>query len=101
MKELLDDAVVKPVEVKNRAEKQPYVDAQYYGYLDGEEEEALTEYERGQEEIAVANTLKSNTGEPPKDWVQIPRIESIPDRNEVEAWLLERRKQKLLDQFVS
>jgi len=79
-----------------RAEMRKNVDADYYGYNRDEEDDVLLEYERGKEMEAVENVAKSGQGELPRDWSEIPAGWKVPDLSEVNEFLVERRKSRLL-----
>jgi len=100
VKELFEELRPKePTETKKRLDLRSQVNADYYGYRD-EDDQALLEYEAAQEELALSNTLKQQNTDFPRDWQPIPPIDTVPNRAQVEEWLLERRKQKLLEQYT-
>jgi pre-mRNA-splicing factor ISY1 len=79
-----------------RAEMRKNVDADYYGYNRDEEDDVLLEYERRKEVEAVENVAKSGQGELPRGWSEIPAGWKVPDLSEVNEFLVERRKSRLL-----
>jgi pre-mRNA-splicing factor ISY1 len=83
-------------EGKRRAEMRRNVDADYYGYNRDEEDGVLLEYERKKEAEAMENVGRNGTGEPPRDWTEIPAGWKVPDLAEVNEFLVERRKSRLL-----
>ena len=93
---------------KTRAELHRNVDADYYGYRD-EEDGTLLEFEEEQEEIAMQKALEdAQDGEENGMQVdgQSERTQSLgtlygPSQKEVEEYLVKRRKQAILDRFVS
>ncbi|CAI6093794.1 unnamed protein product [Clonostachys chloroleuca] len=95
----------KPLE--DRKELRKVVDAAYYGYAPNEEDEALLEYEAEKEKLAVTNLLKTGAQDAPEGWVPLPgnagdgRAWELPTLEEVQQELIERRRQKLLDQLGS
>ncbi|KAF9287882.1 NineTeen Complex (NTC) component [Mortierella alpina] len=93
---------------KTRAELLRNVDADYYGYRD-EEDGTLLEFEEEQEEIAMQKALEdAQDGEEYGMQVdgESERTQSlgtlyVPSQKEVEEYLVKRRKQAILDRFVS
>lgn len=83
-------------EGRRRAEMRKNVDADYYGYNRDEEDRVLLEYERRKEQEAMENVGLSRQGEPPREWVEIPSGWKVPDLSEVNEFLVERRKSRLL-----
>ena len=81
------------------------VDAAYYGYAPDEEDEELLRYEAEKERQAVQNLLRTGAREPPEGWEALPGDSGdgqtwvLPTMEEVQEELLERRRQKLLQQF--
>ncbi|KAK9464172.1 Isy1-like splicing factor [Lipomyces oligophaga] len=73
------------------------LNADYYGYRD-EEDQNLLLHEEAVEKNRT-QSLHRNSTDPPEDWVSIERPTSIPNRNQVETWLLERRKQRIMDRY--
>lgn len=73
------------------------VDAKYYGYLD-EDDPALLKYESEIEEISIASTLRGDD-DLPVGWISIERPNNIPIGKEVEEWLLERRRRKIMEKY--
>ncbi|KAK2594071.1 NineTeen Complex (NTC) component [Conoideocrella luteorostrata] len=93
----------KPLEDKREIRRN--VDAAYYGYAPGEEDDKLLEYEAEKERQALANLLKNGPQEPPEGWEPLPgdngdgQIWRLPTMEEVQEELIERRRRKLLDQL--
>lgn len=81
------------------------VDAAYYGYAPGEEDDALLAYEAEKERLATEHLLKNGPQEPPEGWEALPgdtgdgQVWVLPTMEEVQQELIERRRQKLLDQL--
>lgn len=80
------------------------VDAAYYGYGLDEETPELLKYEADKERKAAANLLKTWPTEAPADWEPLSggmpdEPWDVPTLEEVQAELLERRRQKLLEQL--
>jgi pre-mRNA-splicing factor ISY1 len=98
VKELLEAAQPLPSTKKQRSELRKNVDADYYGYRD-EDDGLLLEYEEAQEEIAMGHTMKDQTGEPEEGWTPIGDVSGIPRQAEVEKWLVERRKRRLMERY--
>ncbi|KAI9003099.1 pre-mRNA-splicing factor ISY1 [Gaertneriomyces semiglobifer] len=111
VRELLEQSV--PDETKAaRGELYRRVDADYYGYRD-DEDTVLQTYEdqRAQEELSKAASAMEEEGnqeeqqhEPDEESLRILSImaqEPVPTQQEVEAWLVRRRQQELLEKFVS
>ena len=98
MKELLEATKPQAPTKKPRSELRKNVDADYYGYRD-EEDGSLLEYEETQEEIAMGRTIQDSSGEPKEGWTPIGDVSGIPRQAEVEKWLVDRRKQRLLEQY--
>lgn len=79
------------------------VDAAYYGYAPGEEDDDLLAYEADKERQAVANLLDNGPQEAPDGWEPLPgdvgdgRGWVLPTLDEVQTELIDRRKQKLLN----
>ncbi|CAH0018566.1 unnamed protein product [Clonostachys rhizophaga] len=110
VKELFEAAQSKAQDEKpleDRKELRKVVDAAYYGYAPNEEDEALLEYEAEKEKLAVKNLLKTGAQDAPEGWVSLPgnagdgRAWELPTLEEVQQELIERRRQKLLDQLGS
>ena len=74
------------------------MDADYYGYRD-EDDGLLLEYEEAQEEVAMGRTIQNPDGEPDERWSPIGDTSDIPKQTEVETWLVERRKRKLMERY--
>lgn len=98
MKELLESSKPLPSTKKLRSELRRNVDADYYGYRD-EDDSNLLEYEERQEEIALGNTMQDGSGEPDEGWSVIGDVGLVPRQAEVEQWLVERRKRKLMERY--
>ncbi|EGR46162.1 uncharacterized protein TRIREDRAFT_5095 [Trichoderma reesei QM6a] len=108
VKELFEAAAAKkhedkPLEASKDLRK--IVDAAYYGYAPGEEDDALLEYEAQKEREAAANLLKTGPQSVPDGWEPLPGDSgdgngwALPTMEEVQMELLERRRRKLLDQL--
>jgi len=98
VKELLEAATPLPSTKKQKAELQRNVDADYYGYRD-EDDGILLEYEEAQEEVAIGRTIQSEGGEPEAGWIPIGDTSDIPTQTELEQWLVERRKRRLMERY--
>jgi len=98
VKELLEAAKPLPSTKKQRSELRRNVDADYYGYRD-EDDEALLAYEETHEEIAMGNTINNGKGEPPEGWAPLGDVDDIPRQPEVENYLVERRKRRLMERY--
>jgi pre-mRNA-splicing factor ISY1 len=98
VKELLESAKPLPSTKKQREELRRNVDADYYGYRD-EEDGLLLQYEEAQEEISMGHTIMDQSGEPQEGWTAIGDVSEIPRRAEVEKWLVERRKRRLIERY--
>ena len=109
VKELFEAAVKgreereKPLE--ERVDLRRLVDAAYYGYAPGEEDEELLEYERGREGLAREGLAKVGPAGVPDGWEPLPgdggdgRGWVVPTVEEVQRELVERRRKRLLDQL--
>ncbi|KAG0093239.1 NineTeen Complex (NTC) component [Podila epicladia] len=93
---------------KSRAELLRNVDADYYGYRD-EEDGTLLEYEQEQEELAMERALE-DAEEHNESAMDVDDKEAqsspvgplfVPSQKEVEEYLVKRRKQAILDRYVS
>jgi len=98
VKELLEAAKPLPATKKQRGELRRNVDADYYGYRD-EDDGILLAYEEQQEEVAMGHTIQDGTGEPDEGWTAVGDVSGIPRQGEVETWLVERRKRKLMERY--
>lgn len=98
VKELFEAAKPLPSTKKQRSELQKNVDADYYGYRD-EDDGLLLEYEESQEEVAMGRTIRDPGGEPDEGWTPIGDVGEIPKQPEVEKYLVERRKRKLMERY--
>ncbi|KAF4776596.1 pre-mRNA-splicing factor ISY1 [Colletotrichum scovillei] len=108
VKELFDAAKAKatnekPLETRDDLRKQ--VDAAYYGYAPDEEDPELLAYELAKEEEALAHMAKTGKQQLPPDWEALPgdtgngKGWELPTLEEVQEELINRRRQKLLDQL--
>ncbi|KAK3363447.1 Isy1-like splicing factor [Lasiosphaeria hispida] len=109
VKELFDAATKarqedeKPLETRDDLRRQ--VDAAYYGYAPGEEDDALLAYEAAKEEQAFENLAKAGSTELPAGWEPLPgnigdgRGWELPTMDEVQQELIDRRRRRLLDQL--
>ncbi|KAK1445868.1 pre-mRNA-splicing factor ISY1 [Colletotrichum melonis] len=108
VKELFDAAKAKatnekPLETRDDLRKQ--VDAAYYGYAPDEEDPELLAYELAKEEEALAHMAKNGKQQLPPDWEALPgdtgdgKGWELPTLEEVQEELINRRRQKLLDQL--
>ncbi|KAK1768679.1 Isy1-like splicing family protein [Phialemonium atrogriseum] len=109
VKELFDAARAratdseKPLEARDDLRKQ--VDAAYYGYAPGEEDENLLAYEASREMEAFEHLAKTGAKEPPAGWEPLPgdsgdgQAWELPTLEEVQEELVNRRRQRLLDQL--
>jgi len=94
----------KPLEARDNLRKQ--VDAAYYGYAPGEEDDALLAYEATKEKQAFENLVMSGSKEVPPDWEPLPGDSGdgkgweLPTMDEVQQELINRRKQNLLSQLT-
>ncbi|KAL7953922.1 Isy1-like splicing factor [Trichoderma compactum] len=93
----------KPLETSKDLRK--IVDAAYYGYAPGEEDDALLQYEAEKEKEAAENLVKTGPQGVPDGWEPLPGDSgdghgwALPTLEEVQMELLERRRRKLLDQL--
>ncbi|KAJ4420011.1 NineTeen Complex (NTC) component [Neurospora sp. IMI 360204] len=94
----------KPLETRDDLRKQ--VDAAYYGYAPGEEDEKLLAYEAARERQAYENLTKAAAGlEPPPGWEPLPgdtgdgQVPLTLTMEEVQQELIDRRRRRLLDQL--
>lgn len=115
---LLTDFILAPESTnRSRSEINRDIDADYYGYRD-EEDAILLEYEKALEKELIAKlfdapdeekTAVDEPGQMEVDPVTGERqnedapaeASSVPTQKEVEAYLVQRRKQQLLDKYVS
>ncbi|TQN67066.1 Pre-mRNA-splicing factor ISY1 [Colletotrichum shisoi] len=108
VKELFDAARAKatnekPLETRDDLRKQ--VDAAYYGYAPDEEDPELLAYELAKEEEAFEHMAKTGKQQPPPNWEPLPgdtgdgKGWELPTLEEVQEELINRRRQKLLDQL--
>ncbi|GKT96364.1 pre-mRNA-splicing factor ISY1 [Colletotrichum tofieldiae] len=108
VKELFDAAKAKatdekPLETRDDLRKQ--VDAAYYGYAPDEEDPELLAYELAKEEEAFEHMAKTGKQQLPPDWEPLPgdtgdgKGWELPTLEEVQEELINRRRQKLLDQL--
>jgi pre-mRNA-splicing factor ISY1 len=93
----------KPLE--ERVDLRRQVDAAYYGYAPGEEDDELLEHVKVREGMAFKALEKAGPGEAPSGWEPLPgdvgdgRRWELPTLDEVQQELIERRRRKLLDQL--
>lgn len=109
VKELFEAAAKQRAEeekpLEERADLRRQVDAAYYGYAPGEEDEKLLEYERGREAQAREALVKAGGGQAPPGWEPLPgdvgdgKVWELPTLEEVQEELVDRRRQRLLDQL--
>ncbi|KAG0362279.1 Isy1-like splicing factor [Gamsiella multidivaricata] len=93
---------------KTRAELYRYIDADYYGYRD-EEDGTLLEFEEEQEELAMVKALEKANAEEEDGMDVDGQGENtqplgklyVPSQKEVEEYLVKRRKQAILDRYIS
>jgi pre-mRNA-splicing factor ISY1 len=88
----------KPLDSKHEIRKQ--VDAAYYGWGDDEEDDGgkLLKYEEQKEEVAL-KALSAEGGEIPDGWEPLPGDWKVPNREEVQEELVERRRRRLLERL--
>jgi pre-mRNA-splicing factor ISY1 len=82
-----------------RAEMRKNVDADYYGFNRDDDDKVLLEYEMKKEQEALKNVAANSEGDPPNDWIEIPSGWKIPDLNAVNGFILERKKNRLLQKL--
>jgi pre-mRNA-splicing factor ISY1 len=103
VKELFEELKPKPKDAKeegrHRAEMRRNVDADYYGYNRDEEGGVLLEYESSKELEAMEAVGRNGQGDPSNNWTGIPAGWKVPDLEEVNEFLVERRKAKLLEKL--
>lgn len=93
----------KPLE--GRADLRKQVDASYYGYNLDEEDGTLLAYEEEKEREAVENLLSGGNAKAPKGWEPLPGDVGdgvgwrLPNAEEVQEELVERRRRRLLDKL--
>ncbi|OHE99821.1 pre-mRNA-splicing factor ISY1 [Colletotrichum orchidophilum] len=108
VKELFDAARSKardekPLETRDDLRKQ--VDAAYYGYAPDEEDPELLAFELAKEEEAFEHMAKTGKQQLPPGWEALPgdtgdgKAWELPTLEEVQEELINRRRQKLLDQL--
>lgn len=92
--------------LEGREDLRKVVDAAYYGYAPGEEDEALLAYEAAKEAAAFEHMARTGgSKEVPPDWEMLPgdagdgRVWELPTVEEVQEELIDRRRRKLLDQL--
>ncbi|KAK4176877.1 putative pre-mRNA-splicing factor ISY1 [Triangularia setosa] len=94
----------KPLEERTDLNRR-MVDAGYYGYAPGEEDELLLEYEKLKEKEAFEALKKGGNKEAPPGWEPLPgdpgdgRLWELPTLDEVQQELIDRRRARLLDQL--
>ncbi|KTW27731.1 hypothetical protein T552_02171 [Pneumocystis carinii B80] len=98
VKELFDELVPKPPP-KPKISETLYktLDASYFGYQD-ENDDRLLEFEKQREKESIEAMLNSTEGDPKQDWSSIPDL-YIPNQKEIEEFLLQKRKQILLEKY--
>jgi pre-mRNA-splicing factor ISY1 len=110
VKELFEAAKAKAVEkekpLETRDDLRKQVDAAYYGYAPDEEDESLLMYEAEKEREAFENLAKTGAGRiPPDGWEPLPGDAGdghgwvLPTLDEVQEELINRRRQRLLEQL--
>lgn len=108
VKEMFEAASQKPRDEKSldsRADLRKQVDASYYGYNLDEEDGTLLEYEAQKEREAFGFLEESTDGRPPKAWQPLPGDAgdgvawNLPNSEEVQEELMERRRRRLLDKL--
>jgi pre-mRNA-splicing factor ISY1 len=109
VKELFEAARAKQTEEKpleTRDDLRRQVDAAYYGYAPDEEDAQLLESEAQKETEAFENLARlGSKKEPPAGWEPLPgdagdgRIWELPTLEEVQRELIDRRRQRLLQQL--
>lgn len=93
----------KPLET--RSDLRMKVDASYFGYNLDEEDGTLLAYEATKEKEAFENLLKGGDGKAPKGWEPLPGNAgdgedwNLPNSEEVQEELVERRRRRLLDKL--
>lgn len=99
-----DGRAEKPLEAREDLRK--VVDAAYYGYAPGEEDEELLAYEAAKEDAAFKNLARAGGAkEVPPDWEPLPgdagdgMTWELPTVEEVQEELIDRRRRKLLEQI--
>ncbi|KAF7725949.1 NineTeen Complex (NTC) component [Apophysomyces ossiformis] len=109
VRELFEQEAPQP-ESRSRGEIYKNIDADYYGYRD-EEDGALLEYEREHEKDLVEHAeqmpdiAEPEEGEEEREPMDIDalnaEIGTVPNQKQVEEYLVNRRRQQLLDKYVS
>ena len=93
----------KPLDARTDLRKN--VDASYYGYNLDEEDGTLLDYEEAKEQEAVENLLAGGNQKPPVGWEPLPGDVGdgvgwrLPNAEEVQEELVERRRRRLLDKL--
>ena len=93
----------KPLE--GRADLRKQVDASYYGYNLDEDDSTLVKYEAEREKVAFENLLTSGDGTTDPDWEPLPgdagdgKAWRLPNCDEVQEEIVNRRKRRLLDKL--
>ncbi|KAJ3096647.1 NineTeen Complex (NTC) component [Phlyctochytrium planicorne] len=83
---------------KSRSDMHKSVDADYYGYRD-EDDGKLLEYERKLSQAKDGDDIQTaNSGDMLKDLMFLNPIR-VPTSKDMENWLIERRKQELLNSY--
>ncbi|KAI7864159.1 pre-mRNA-splicing factor ISY1 [Spinellus fusiger] len=112
VRELFEQEAPEPVS-RSRSEIYRNIDADYYGYRD-EEDGALIEYETEQENNLTERVLKSIEEQANEEEeteqddatkaVELEQLVSdafVPNQKQIEEYLVNRRRQQLLDTYVS
>ncbi|BFZ63851.1 NineTeen Complex (NTC) component [Saitoella coloradoensis] len=98
VKELFEALEVPKEEVgRKKVRSVEGVGSGYYGYGD-EDDGDLLKWEEEREEEARKTIEEQEGGEPERGWERIQRFD-VPSQKEVEGFLLEKRKQRLLDRI--
>lgn len=106
VKELFE-AATKPDEkpLENRVDLRKQVDASYYGYNQDEEDGTLLAYEHAREQEALERLEEDRDGADNATWEPLPgdigdgKRWLLPSSMDVQEELVNRRKQRLLDQL--
>ncbi|KAL0080075.1 Isy1-like splicing factor [Phycomyces blakesleeanus] len=109
VRELFEQEAPEPAS-RSRSEIYRNIDADYYGYRD-EEDGALVEYEAEQEQDLAERALRAaeeqekkeedDEKEKAEELEQLRSESAVPDQKDIEAYLVNRRRQQLLDKYVS
>ncbi|MCJ1307644.1 NineTeen Complex (NTC) component [Agyrium rufum] len=88
-----------------RTDLRKQVDASYYGYNLDEEDGTLLAYEAEKEQEAYENLAKKGDGKSDPDWEPLPgdvgdgKVWMLPNLEQVQEELVERRRRRLLDKL--